>query len=175
MGAVTERVRTYVPATYDAMILSDPPFFPAADLQALADFVKFRLLGISVAEADEATLYSDILITFLGKLTTLQFIPAAIDYWDSRLASEVVPGEVQQFRDHLAGLEALFKMLSDEVKADWIIIGPGLGFVPTKRTPKVSYGDNGRGILITPDPMDFEPLQASSPSWLDLLPWKVDA
>lgn len=154
----------------------DPTLFSAADLQALADFVKFRLFGVSVDEADEGTLYSDILITFLAKLTTIQFIPAAIDYWDSRLASEVVPGEVQQFRDHLAGLEALFKMLSDEVKADWILIGPGLGYATNKQyTPKVSYGDNGRGILNTLDPADFPPVYSAQLSYLDLLPWKVDA
>ena len=176
MGAVTERVKAYVPSTYDAMIVNgDPTLFSATDLQALADFVKFRLFGTVVPEADEATQYGDILLTFLGKLTTLQYIPAAIDYWDSRLASEVVPGEVQQFRDHLSGLQALFKMLSDEVAADWAIIGPALGYQSKKsRLPAVSSGDNGRGILVTPDPMKWQPLDATTPSYLDLLPWRVD-
>ena len=153
----------------------DPTLFSAADLQALADFVKIRILGSAgmVDEADEATTYSDILITFLSKVTTVQFIPAAIDYWDSRLASEVVPGEVQQFRDHTAGLEALFKMLTDEIAEDWPIIAPGLGYGKKAWIPKVSYGDGGRGILITPDPMDFPPLDCVG-TWVDFLPWKVD-
>lgn len=178
MGAITERVATYVPATYQAMITNgDPLLFSAEDLQALADFVKVRLLGAAgiVDEADEGTVYSDILVTFLAKLTTIQYIPAAIDYWDSRLASEVVPGEVQQFRDHTAGLEALFKMLSDEVAQDWLILSPGLGYAKKTWLPKVSYGDGGRGIFLTPDPMDFDPVEFCSTSWANLIPWKVDA
>lgn len=175
MGAITDRVKAYVPATYSAMVTNgDPALFSESDLQALADFVKFRLLGSTVLPADEATAFNSIIVTFLSKLTTLQFIPAAIDYWDSRLASEVVPGEVQQFRDHVAGLQALHKMLSDEVTQDWKLIGPGLGYGAARRSkPAISYGDGGRGLLKTPDPFDIPSFLDCSPPWLTRLPWRV--
>jgi hypothetical protein len=174
VGVITEAVRRYVPASYNAILIapSDNRLFATNDLQALADYVKFRLFSTVVAEVDEPTAFNDQESQFLGKLTTLQFIPAAIDYWDSQLSSIVATGtgEVANFRDHLAGLSKIWDKLSQEVLID----APLLGFNLRKAglLPGVSYGDNGRGILITPDPQDFPPLREPR-SWVSALPWRT--
>lgn len=179
MGAITEVVRRYVPATYYEMLSAtlyegSPRLFATSDLQALADYVKFRLFATVVTESEESTAFNPFERQFIGKLTTLQFIPAAIDYWDTRLAAKTTTGtnEVIQFRDHRKGLINLFEVLSEEVKKD----SDELGFTFKLGTlvPKVTYGDNGRGILITEDPSTFPEPFGTAPTWLDLLPWRVD-
>lgn len=153
---------------------SDNRLFSTGDLQALADYVKFRLFSTVVSETDETVYYSPAANLFLGKLTTLQFIPAAIDYWDSQLSSIVATGtgEVANFRDHLNGLVKIWERLSEEVLID----AKTLGFSLRKAglLPGVSYGDNGRGILVTPDPQEFPPL-GSMESWTSQIPWKTVA
>lgn len=177
MGAITDSVRRYVPATYRAMVEATSPaakYFATSDLQALADYVKYRLFSTVVSEADEATLYNPHVRQFLGKLTTIQFIPAAIDYWDAQLASKSVTGtnEVAAYRDHRQGLIDLLEELTRQVEIEYSEIAPEYGFTIHKRTliPQVTYGDNGRGILITPDPQKFPPMEGTSglPWW----PWR---
>lgn len=177
MGAITNAVRRYVPATYDAMLIqpSDNRLFATGDLQALADYVKYRLFLTGITESDETVLFNSFELQFLGKLTTLQFIPAAIDYWDSQLSSIVSTGtsEVQNFRDHLNGLIKTWEILSKQVVIDAEILGFSLKRVGL--LPGVTYGDNGRKILITPDPQDFPKQYSTSRSWVDELPWKTVA
>jgi hypothetical protein len=175
VGAVTENVRRIIPASYNAILIapSDNRLFATADLQALADYVKYRLFSTIVSESQEAVLYSQPVNLFLGKLTTLQFIPAAIDYWDSQLSSIVATGtgEVANFRDHLSGLSKIWDRLTQEVVTDAKLLHLSLG--KSGLLPKVSYGDNGRGILITPDPQTFPPLESNS-DWVTI-PWKTVA
>lgn len=175
MGAITEVVRRYVPATYREMIsvtLESQRLFSTVDLQALADYVKFRLFATVVTEAEEATAYNPMQKQFIGKLTTLQFIPAAIDFWDSKLASKRTTGtsEVVQYRDNRQGLVELFEMLSKQVKDDAVELG--VTHTTNSWLPGITYGDNGRGILITEDPQDFPGLNDYIPSYL--LPWSVN-
>lgn len=174
MGAVAENVRRIVPASYNAILIADTSnrLFSTVDLQALADYVKFRLFSTVVSETDETLYYSPEQNLFLGKLTTLQFIPAAIDYWDSQLSSLVATGtgEVQNFRDHLNGLVKIWERLSQEVLIDAKTLGYSLR--KAGLLPGISHGDNGRGLLITPDPQDFPPLGATE-SWS--VPWKTVA
>jgi hypothetical protein len=157
--------------------LNNERYYSTSDLQALADYVKYRLFSTVVSEASEATSYNPMLKQFMGKLTTIQFIPAAIDYWDSQLSSKTATGTNEQlaFRDHRAGLIDLLKELTRQVEEEFIELAPVYGFTINKKTlvPKVSYGDNGRGILITPDPATFPPAYEDQPGFLDWLPWRT--
>lgn len=177
MGVVTNAVRRYVPATYNAMLIapSDNRLFATSDLQALADYVKYRLFGTSVTESDESVFFNPYESQFLGKLTTLQFIPAAVDYWDSQLSSIVATGtgEVANFRDHRDGLLKLWDILTKEVIKDAAILGFSLKRVGL--VPAISYGDDGKGVLITPDPQTFPKQWSTQRSWFSSLPWAVDA
>jgi hypothetical protein len=172
MGAIANIVRQYVPASYAALAGVTNPLYGPDDIQSLADFVKFRLYNTVVAEASEAVIYNVVEQRLLGVLTTLQFIPAAVDYWSDQLASTSTTGtsESDSFFDHRADLWKIFDRLTVEAKA----LGAELGiniYAARGVVPRVSYGDNGREILITEDPQLFSPLYGSTTSEDSSLIW----
>jgi hypothetical protein len=160
MGAITEAVRRHIPATYRAMIgpSEQTDYYSLADLQALADYVQQRLFATVAGITNEATVFDIRHVEFLGKVTTLRFIPAAIDYWMDQ--SETVqthgPEETINFPARIAHLREVFQRLSADVADEWNDV---LGVAGAHNSvPDVSYGDNGRGVLITPDPAEFRPI-----------------
>jgi hypothetical protein len=175
VGAIAEAVRRYVPATYNEMLIAPGAgerLFATSDLQALAHYVEYRLFATVISEADETVLFNPAQTQFLGKLTTLQFIPAAVDFWDSRLASVVSTGtgEVVNYRDHRDGLLKLWEILNREVLQDARIFGFNLK--KSGLLPRVTYGDNGREILVTPDPEKFPKRFQVQRPWLET-PWRT--
>ena len=160
MGQITDVVKRYVPGSYRAMVSVSNTYFGSTDLQKMADYVKYRLFSTgAVIEASEAG-YDPMLIEFMGKLTTLRFIPAAVDFWGDHLSQKTATGtnEVVSYPDRREGLYKIAEDLSKEVAAEFDELAPIYGFriYGTRGLiPRVSYGDNGRGILITPDPQDF--------------------
>jgi hypothetical protein len=162
MGAVTDVVRRYVPSSYKAMIeaTQTSDYYGATELQAVADYVKFKLLGSAVAEATEAASYDILLTNFLGKLTTIQFIPAAVDFWGDQLQNEVTHGtnETISYPERRDQLWKIFDDLRAQVQAEFDELAEDYGFVirgSGTMLPQVSYGDNGRGVLVTEDPQEF--------------------
>lgn len=161
MGAVTEWVRRVLPGTYQALVgSSGTTFYSQSDVQALADYVKYRLFASNthtayVSELTEAVTYDPVLTEFLGKLTVLQFIPPAVDYWGQRLLSETTTGtsETTTWPDRRPDLWKIFEAIRDEVNAEWDQMASQYGFNLQHKAnrPKISYGDNGRGILLSPD------------------------
>lgn len=160
MGALTESVRRLMPATYKAMIGPDgeTDYYSLADLQALVDYVSFRLFATTAGVTEEETVFDPRQLGFIGKVATLKFIPAAIDFWmdQAETVNTHGPEENETFPSRLASLQALSKALAAEVaeEIDEIVGVAG----KTSWAPAVSYGDGGRGILITPDPANTPPL-----------------
>jgi hypothetical protein len=135
-------------------------YYGLTDLQNIADYVKFRLFGTIVATGTEATAYDPLLVNFLGKLVTLQFIPAAVDYWGDQLVQESTSGtnESVTFPDRREGLWKVFDDIRSEVQGEYNQMAETYGFKIYGQlgvTPAVSYGDNGTGVLVTPDPNLF--------------------
>lgn len=160
MGAITDVVKRYVPASYRAMVGISSSYYGATEIQGLADYVKYRLFATVVAASAEASVYDPLLLTFLGKLTTLQFIPAAVDYWGDQLLQESTTGtnETIMYPDRRQELWKLFDVLRAEVKEDYSEMSEIYGFriYGTRGLlPQVTYGDNGRKILVTSDPQAF--------------------
>jgi hypothetical protein len=175
VGAITNIVKQYVPASYAALAGATNAYYSLEDLQSLADFTKFRLYNTVVAEASEAAVYNPKEQRLLGILTTLQFIPAAIDFWGDSLASTATTGthESDSFFDHRPDLWKIFDRLTLEAQALGSDIGINI-YAASGVVPKVSYGDNGRNILITEDPACFPPAFAEDTYPLrDLLYWDV--
>lgn len=159
MGAITESVRRHVPATYRAMIgpseVTD--YYSLTDLQTIANYVVYRLFVTELSDPTEESNFNPRQIEFIGKVTTLKFIPAAIDYWmdQSETVNTHGPEESEDFPSRLAHLQELYKRLAAEVSDEWDEV---IGITKPSWAPGVSYGDNGRGLLITPDPHDFPAL-----------------
>lgn len=165
MGAVTDVVKSYVPGSYRAMVGVTNSYYGMTELQRLADYVKFRLFGSSVSAIAEATVYDPLLVNFLGKLTTLQFIPAAVDYWGDQLIQETTTGtnESVVYPDRRRELWTVFDRIRAEVNSEYSEMAETYGFRiygAQGVIPRVSYGDNGRGVLITHDPQDWPVMEA---------------
>lgn len=122
MGAITNIVKRYVPATYKAMIgpSDSTAYYTLDDLQDLADYVQFKLLATVAGSTLEATAYDRITLEFLGKVTTLKFLPAAIDYWMDKQEQVTLTGtnENISFASRLTHLREVAKQLSAEVQAE---------------------------------------------------------
>ena len=158
MGAITNIVKQYVPASYAALVGATNTYYSLEELQGLADFVKFRLYNTVVATLSEAAVYNPKELRLLGILTTLQFIPAAVDFWGDSLSSTTTTGtsESNAYFDHRTDLWKIFDRLTTEAQALSEDIGVNI-YAARGVVPKVSYGDNGREILITGDPQEFPP------------------
>lgn len=175
MGAITNIVKQYVPASYAALAGATNTYYSLEELQSIADFVKFRLYNTVVDTLSEAAVYNPKELRLLGILTTLQFIPAAVDFWGDSLASTSTTGtnENDAFFDHRTDLWKIFDRLTVEAQALSEDIGVNI-YAARGVVPKVSYGDNGREILITSDPADFPPaFDAELQSGQDFLIWDV--
>jgi len=175
VGSVTDVVRRYVPASYKELAsVSNSYFGGVTELQALADYVKFRIFSTTVAASAESSIYDLKQIQLLGILTTLQFIPPAVDYWGvAQLNSESLddPSENKSYRDPRRELWNIFEKLVAEAAALGNELGVGVLGVKGV-VPKISYGDNGRGILLTPDPLDWGP-EFDNASIRDAIPWST--
>lgn len=171
MGAITDVVKRYVPASYRALCAVTNSYYSLTELQALADFVQFRLFNTVAGANAEASVWSDYKKRqLLGIITTLNFIPAAIEYWgDQSVAQQGTrgQGEDASYWDRREGLWKLFEILTKE--AEELADDIGVTTRPA-HLPAISYGDNGRGILVTPDPFTFPPAfksgsESSFPIW----------
>jgi len=158
VGAVTNIVKNYVPASYKALIGATNSYYSQEDLQQLNEYAQFRVFSTVVTEASEAAVYNIEERQLLGILTTLQFIPAAIDFWSDALISESADSASSTksvgYLDHRPDLWKIFDRLALEAQELAIDLGVNIGAAKAF-IPKVSYGDNGREILVTSDPQDF--------------------
>lgn len=166
MGKITDVVKRHVPSSYRAMCGVTNSYYSLTELQDLSDYVQFRLYNTVVGESDEGTVYNPKEQELIGVLATLNFIPAAVDYWGDQLASQTASGvnESQAYFDRRPDLWKIFAQLQIEAAE----LSSELGvFSKVANLPGVSYGDNGRGILVTEDPAVFPRLHRRS-RWGDL-------
>lgn len=171
MGAITDIVRQNVPASYRALVGVTNNYYDLATLQNIANSAQYRLYATVAGVTQEASVFNPKELELLGVVTTLQFIPAAIDYWGDALQSQNTSGtnEDVSYFDRRPDLWKVWDKLAQRASE----LSEDLGVNLTRLRailPQVSYGDNGRGILVTPDPNDF-PLQSSRQRISDLTPW----
>lgn len=156
MGALTEVVRRYVPASYKAMIgpSASTSFYSLSDLQTLVIYVQEKLFATHADVTAEASVWTPLQLEFIGKVATVKFIPAAIDYWMDQQEQVQTTGtnETESFPARLAHLREVQRELMEDVAAEapWV-----LPSTEASTEPQVSYYDNGRGILDSPDPRAF--------------------
>jgi len=171
MGAITDIVRQNVPASYRALVGNTSYDFSSTDLQNIAEGVEFRLYATVAGVTQEDTVFTRNQIELLGVITTMQFIPAAIDYWGDQLASQNTSGtnEDVSYFDRRPDLWKVWERLA--ARAADLAEEEQINLVKLKAVlPRVSYGDNGRGILVTPDPELF-PLPWDTRRLSELIPW----
>lgn len=163
MGTVADALRRVLPRSYDAIVAASGASLKAgqystADVQALIDYKKARLWA-TVAGVTEESLYNPRLVEFLAKLSALDFIPVAIDYWGRQVIAESTTGSNENvtYPSTQDSLWKLFESIRKQLAEEWNDVSNEYGFrlFVAGVMPRVSYGDNGRGVLITNDPMKF--------------------
>ena len=156
MGAITDIVKQNVPASYRALVGNTIYDYELTTLQNIAEGTQFRLYATIAGVTQEESVFSRNQIELLGVLTTMQFIPAAIDYWGDQLQSQNTSGtnEDVSYFDRRPDLWKVWERLA--ARAGELAEEEQISLVRLKAVlPRVSYGDNGRGILVTPDPALF--------------------
>lgn len=156
MGAITDIVKQNVPASYRALVGNTIYDYSLADLQNIAEGTQFRLYATIAGVTQEESTFTRNQIELLGVITTMQFIPAAIDYWGDQLQSENTSGteENVSYFDRRPDLWKVWDRLA--ARSQQLAEEEGVNLVRLRAIlPRVSYGDNGRNILVTPDPMQF--------------------
>lgn len=156
MGAITDIVRQNVPASYRALVGNTSYDFSLTDLQNIAEGVEYRLYATVAGVTQESSVFTRNQIELLGVITSMQFIPAAIDYWGDQLASQNTSGtnEDVAYFDRRPDLWKVWEKLA--ARAAELAATEQINVTKLKAwLPKISYGDNGRGVLVTPDPELF--------------------
>ncbi len=156
MGAITDIVKQNVPASYRALVGNTIYDYELTDLQNIAEGTQFRLYATIVGVTQEDTVFTRNQTELLGVLTTMQFIPAAIDYWGDQLQSQNTSGtnEDVSYFDRRPDLWKVWERLA--ARAQELAEEEQINLVRMKAVlPRVSYGDNGRDVLVTPDPWLF--------------------
>lgn len=150
-------------------------YYSQPDVQALANYIQFRLFSSYVAEASEAAFYDPLLLGFVGKLTAIQFIPAAIDYWGDQVTTESLTGtnESTSYPDRQRALADLLKSLQADVKSEYPAMAERYGFKIfgiAGSAPRVSYygGENDSSVFRTQDPWLFD---KEFDEFIGLTPW----
>jgi len=152
VGAIADRVRTFIPATYDA--LSKSSQYGDTALQNVVDTVKYRLFGTVVSATLETTAYDVFTLDVAAKVATIRIIPGGADWWSDQLTSESTPKESISYPDRIKSLWDIHARLTAEVKSDWpyfVNINPVFLRKGARNSPTVST----TGDLLTPDPADF--------------------
>ena len=168
MGKITDVVKKHVPASYRALCAITNSYYSLDLLKDLSEYVQYRLYSTVVGVTNEATSYNLKEQELIGSITTLNFIPAAVDYWGDQLASQTASGvqEAQTYFDRRPDLWKIFGQIQEEVAE----LSSELGvFTKVAQIPGVSYGDNGRGVLLTEDPQEFPRLHRKRS--YSCLPW----
>jgi hypothetical protein len=151
-------------------------YYSLSELQAIADLVQFTFLATVAGVTEEVSVYDPLLLDFLGRAATLKFIPAAVDYWGDQLLQQTTTGtnETENFPDRQPALLKLAAQLTKELADDFLNLAETYHMsMPSmsRFIPSVSYGDNGRGVLLTPDPQEW-PKQTRTRRGTEL-PWEV--
>lgn len=155
VGAIALRAREYMPVSYDA--LARDARYGERLIQNRISSVKYRLFATVVSPGLEATTYDLFVQEFVGKMSCLQLVPAAIEYWSDQHTSVSTTGtqESVAYPDRIRSLQALQEWLIAEVRRDKPDIDAVIGVTIRRRGryPKVSTTRE----LVTPDPGCFPP------------------
>jgi hypothetical protein len=116
IGPITNRIRTYIPATYDALSRATTVMGPEL-LQFAIDTVKHRLTGTVVSATTEVS-YDPFIQDYIAKVATLRIIPAGADYWSDQLTGESAREETINYPDRIASLWRIHERLLLEMRQD---------------------------------------------------------
>lgn len=156
LGAIADYARVYLGAeTFDA-IVSDPEQGEGVVAKAVGA-VKSRVFT-TPPDTDSEVMLPQLVLSYLGKLTALELMPAARSFWNTKEQSKVVgnrPAEVITFPSRQAYLDELSKSLLDSADRDWPLVLPMIDTPLLQTTANGPMIDEDEDCHVTRDPRDF--------------------
>ncbi len=152
MGAIADRVKAYIPITWDG--LSTDSRYGLTVLQGRVDRAKYEVLGVAAPlDSAEAGLPED-QIEHIAKRAVVKIIPAGIEFWADKPITKNTTGtaEVVSYESRIQSLRALYAQLLQEIAIEEPIVTP---ILQTTGFPAVSDGEND--ILVSENPHVFPP------------------
>ncbi len=169
-GDIYQRVRGHLPNSLAA--LSKDPRFGDIRIQQKIDLVKYRLFATSVSPALEATSYNPMVLDFLAKKSTIEIIPAAVDFWTDNPQTLNTTGtdEVISYPDRIAALWKVYERIAAEIEKLEADVLADLVTTTRKRVPAAV--DTRAEDMVTNDPIDMGRAFAD-PHIINSLPWRL--
>lgn len=152
MGEISDRIRDFIPATYEA--LSSATYFGPVSIDRIVETTKFRLFGTAISATLEVSTYNPFALDYAAKVATLRIIPPGADFWADQLQSETTNEQTISYPDRINGLWKIHERLLLEVRMDESLferLHPPTLRGSAKSLPKVST----EGEFMTPDPADW--------------------
>ena len=120
-------------------------------LQSKVDIAKYRLFGTVVSATIESTIYNPLEMNYAAKMTALDVIPTAIDYYKNQRITIQTTGttEAVSYPDRIRALEKLYATFTQEAMKLALEL-PDL----QKRSRRALPRGNTKP-LVTQDPSDF--------------------
>lgn len=155
-GAVYRAAMSYLPSTW--LALEQSPTYGDSMLQEKIEYVKYKILGESVAVADEASLDIRVL-NYIAKNVVVQVIPAAVDYWlDQKIKVQLETGgasqEIYHYEERTERLLDLLDKLLKDIDNDTSDIEDLLGKYNTRSVGSTAaYAEGQDEGFVTPSPV----------------------
>lgn len=123
-GLIAKRVRAHMPVTYAALV--NDANIGESMIQDTIDIVKTLYYATNVDPSLEATNYGSIVCDYLAKVTAINIIPSAIDYWLDRPVTISLSGTNESMTkpDRIEGLWKLHEKLLRDVKEEAYLAPP---------------------------------------------------
>lgn len=152
-GAIAERIQGIIPVTWDALV--NDSRYGENMMRTAIDTVKTRVTGTNISPLSEST-YSVLVVDYLAKVTVLDLITPAIDFWMNQPLAETTTGtsEVVSFTERVEALNQLRKDLLEETRRLEPQIAPLINYTTIKKAPGAAINTLNDDFL-TPSPQEF--------------------
>lgn len=157
-GAIARATRSVIPVTWDALQKAEE--YGDSLLQDKIEIIKLRVFGSIVTVDDEIT-YDIRIINFIAKLSAIEIIPGAVDYWMNQHQTVTTQGtqEMVSYTDRIDALWKVYERLVADVASERATIEALLGvtqIMPNTHTPAFSEGkEEGFKTPLSSDFFDY--------------------
>lgn len=153
VGAIAERVKGIIPVSWDA--LSQDSRYGEALLRTVIDSKKEEVFGEVVTPTNE-TQYPLLVIEYVAKLSALELLTPAIDFWRAEPVSVSATGtnENTTYSDPVVALQALRESLLAETRRLWPLVKGLISYTRVSTAPR-AMSNTINDEFLTPSPQEF--------------------
>lgn len=151
-SAVQDRVRSYIPVTWDAMLHAS--VVGPNLLAMMVQDAQYRLFMTVVDPTLEASVYDPWILGFAAKYAALRVIPAGADFWSDQAVNVNARDESVSYPDRINALWKVHGRLLAEVREDTALFRSKFPDLYNRRKGNVP-AINTEGPFMTPHPDNF--------------------